>query len=485
MGYGGLLSGLVQGYAGGVQKKKDKEYEAEKQKRQDELRMYQVILDSQDADPQTKAAAFGKIEEVLSGTGNGKKAAKPGILSQIGGLLTGHNGQSNAKQAWDEKPPTGSGDGGGQKPSNGSNAQPTQKSDNGLATVPQKNPQAPQQPAGMQPPPAGFKPHFYSPEEKQQQKQAELEAEQNIRMKYFRQQEQVRKEVDIEIDKARAANRQYTSPVGPKPGGNPWEFGKQVVQDGQITFVPTTPPKDVEDAHQMAESLARTNGKSVLENYDLIWTMKAQGMKDDEIAKQLRNVKTQADTNRTNQIFTTDEKGNRVFVTRPGAQAPTAPPAGPGMAPPPGYTPPNSQTASQPPAAPQVIQTGIKAPPKVGKGSGKGTPGGITPQVRKSLDQIEKDKNKLLDDAHKRAVKKAEAPALTDEQRKAIWANEAQEKAQIQREYEARWRTEMTGRPDAPGGGKTVKMKAPDGSTRDVAADQVDYFKSLGAKVVQ
>jgi hypothetical protein len=36
----------------------------------------------------------------------------------------------------------------------------------------------------------------------------------------------------------------------------------------------------------------------------------------------------------------------------------------------------------------------------------------------------------------------------------------------------------------AAGAGKTVRMKAPSGQVRDVAADQVEHFKALGAKVV-
>lgn len=43
---------------------------------------------------------------------------------------------------------------------------------------------------------------------------------------------------------------------------------------------------------------------------------------------------------------------------------------------------------------------------------------------------------------------------------------------------------EMKGGASAGGGGATVKMKAPDGSVRDVPADKVDFFKSRGAVVV-
>jgi hypothetical protein len=33
-------------------------------------------------------------------------------------------------------------------------------------------------------------------------------------------------------------------------------------------------------------------------------------------------------------------------------------------------------------------------------------------------------------------------------------------------------------------GGGTVKMQAPNGQTKDIPADQVEHYKSLGAKVV-
>jgi hypothetical protein len=39
--------------------------------------------------------------------------------------------------------------------------------------------------------------------------------------------------------------------------------------------------------------------------------------------------------------------------------------------------------------------------------------------------------------------------------------------------------------PPPGGGGKTVTMKAPNGQTKQVPADQVEHYKSLGAKVVQ
>ena len=39
--------------------------------------------------------------------------------------------------------------------------------------------------------------------------------------------------------------------------------------------------------------------------------------------------------------------------------------------------------------------------------------------------------------------------------------------------------------PQMGGGGRTVKMIAPNGQTKDVPADQVEHYKALGAKVAQ
>ena len=91
-GYGGILSGLVQGYGQAVIGNEKRQREEKEKKQQQELRMYQMILENPDADPATKQAAFGKIEETIHGGGNGKKSQGPGLLSKIGGLLSGHMG---------------------------------------------------------------------------------------------------------------------------------------------------------------------------------------------------------------------------------------------------------------------------------------------------------------------------------------------------------------------------------------------------------
>jgi hypothetical protein len=462
-GYGGILSGLVQGYGSAVIGKEKRDYEAKQKKQQQELQMYQLILESPDADPATKQAAFGKIEETIHGGGNGKKSQGPGLLSKIGGLLSGHIG-GDKPQPMDEKPPAGGLPPGGQQaspagpPAASPQAPPQQQQ--GLTPPPQRNPQAQAgQPAGQQgmtPPPAGFKPHFYSPEEKQAQKTSELDAEQQVRMKYFEKQEQIRKETDIAVEKARAEGRQYKSPAGPKPGGMPWETGQQIVQDGVVTFVPTTPPKDVNEAHQMAESLARTNGKSVLENYDSIWTMKAQGLGLAQIEKQLKNANIQSEitdrdakTAREGYVKVQDASGEWKWIKKPevAAQPPAAQPTNSLTPPPtrPGATPP---AAAAPPTAPPVIDTGVQG--KIPKGKAAGA-GGQKPASRAELTAIETKKNDKLFRLHQKAVSDA-AKATDQKTRDAVWAEEKSAQAQIQKDYQAERATAMG---TAGGGGMT------------------------------
>lgn len=175
-GYGGILSGLVQGYGQAVIGNEKRQYEEKQKKQQQELQMYQLILESPDADPATKQAAFGKIEETIHGGGNGKKSQGPGLLSRIGGLLSGHMG-GDQPRPMDEKPPAG-----GLPPNQpagpqGGSPQAPPQQQQGLIPPPQRNPQA--QPAGQQgltPPPTGFTPHFYTPEEKQAQATASQRA---------------------------------------------------------------------------------------------------------------------------------------------------------------------------------------------------------------------------------------------------------------------------------------------------------------------
>src|ERR1700722_7907186 len=166
-GYGGLLSGLVQGYGDAVIGAEKRKYEEKQKKQQQELQMYQLILESPDADPATKQAAFGKIEETIHGGGSGKKAQQPGLLSKIGGLLTGHMGGGTQSQLSQVAP-------GQAPPQQAQPGAPPQSSPQtqGLTPPPQR-PTPPSgannAPAGLQPPPTGFQPHFYSPEEQQEQ----------------------------------------------------------------------------------------------------------------------------------------------------------------------------------------------------------------------------------------------------------------------------------------------------------------------------
>ena len=169
-GYGGILSGLVQGYGQAVIGNEKRQREEKEKKQQQELRMYQMILENPDADPATKQAAFGKIEETIHGGGNGKKSQGPGLLSKIGGLLSGHMGGQTQpvtpQVAPGQAPPQQASPTGAPAPS----PQATPQQPQGLTPPPQRNPQA--QAAGQQgltPPPTGFQPHFYSPEEKQAQ----------------------------------------------------------------------------------------------------------------------------------------------------------------------------------------------------------------------------------------------------------------------------------------------------------------------------
>ena len=166
-GYGGILSGLVQGYGQAVIGNEKRQREEKEKKQQQELRMYQMILENPDADPATKQAAFGKIEETIHGGGNGKKSQGPGLLSKIGGLLSGHMGGQTQPVTPQAAP--------GQAPPQ--QAQPAVPSQPGAATPPQQQqgltPPPQRQSAssapGFTPPPTGFQPHFYSPEEKQAQ----------------------------------------------------------------------------------------------------------------------------------------------------------------------------------------------------------------------------------------------------------------------------------------------------------------------------
>lgn len=473
-GYGGILSGLVQGYAGGVLQKEERDYQEKQQAKQNELKMYQVILDSPDADPATKAGAFQKVEDLLHGAGNGKKSQGPGLLSKIGGMFTQGAGQQNQ----------GGGQPSGQPASQPSGPQgpaptsPVTPGTNGQIQPPPQKPQA----QGMTPPPTGFSPHFYSPEEKAAQKTSELDAEQAVRMKYFTQQEELRKKTDIAVEEARAKGRQYKSPVGPKPGGMPWETGQTIVSDGLPTWVATNPPKDVQDTHQMADSLSRTNGKSVLENYDAIWTMKAQGLSLDQIKKQVTIDATQKKSNEGDYVKVQDSTGEFKWIKKPGADTAAAPtqPTQSGLQPPPTKQVTGPAASTSPPTGattlPPTIDSGVRGKMPAGRATGGGR--GKQP----NLVPIENHKNDLMRRVHEAAVKAASS-APDDTARKAIWAHEAEQKAQIQKDYEAARATALSGMSKPPG--KTIKMKAPNGRTRDVAVDQVAHFQSLGATVVQ
>lgn len=190
-GYGGILSGLVQGYGDAVIGKEKRDYEEKQKKKQQELQMYQLILDNPEADPATKQAAFGKIEETIHGGGNGKKSQGPGLLSKIGGLLSGHmGGQSQPvtpQVAPGQAPPQQAQAAGA--PASSPQAPPQQTQ--GLTPPPQRNPQA--QAAGQQgmtPPPTGFTPHFYSPEEKQAQATASQRASLGVQDEFAQKREQ-------------------------------------------------------------------------------------------------------------------------------------------------------------------------------------------------------------------------------------------------------------------------------------------------------
>jgi hypothetical protein len=197
-GYGGILSGLVQGYGNAVIGKEKRDYEEKQKKQQQELQMYQLILESPDADPATKQAAFGKIEETIHGGGNGKKSQGPGLLSKIGGLLSGHmgGGQSVTQQvAPGQAPPqqaqTAGQTAGQTAPSTTPQAQPNPQQIQGLTPPPQRQPagQSGGQPAGLQPPPTGFQPHFYSPEEKQAQATAAQRASAGVQDEFAQKRE--------------------------------------------------------------------------------------------------------------------------------------------------------------------------------------------------------------------------------------------------------------------------------------------------------
>ena len=439
-GYGGILSGLVQGYAGGVLQKEQREYEAKQKEKQDRLKMYQVILDSPDADPSTKQAAWQQIEDTLHGGGNGKKSQGPGLLSKIGGLLTGH--AAGGDQPMSEKPPQQ------QSPE------------------PQGLPRPPQQPSGggMQPPPTGFKPHFYAPEEKQAQQMKGLEAQEELKMKYWKQQEEVQQKNALELEKAREAGRIYKTPVGPKPGGMPWETGQTISRgDGTQEWVATNPPKDVADVHQMAESLSRSNGKSVLENYDAIWTMKAQGLELDQIKKQLGNANTQSQINsrdtasaRAGYVKVQDANGEWQWIKKPevgsrfgslnvGQQ--------PGQMSP----PPQKDGASAPPAAaPPVIDTGVQGKMPKGKATGAGGGnGGVTRTQKTALDAAEKKKNEDLLKLHERSSERARK-AATQQERDAIWREEKGLQEQIQQNYRSQRQQVLGSPPPQKNGGNAL-----------------------------
>jgi hypothetical protein len=471
-GYGGILSGLVQGYGSAVIGKEKRDYEEKQKKQQQELQMYQMILENPDADPATKQAAFGKIEETIHGGGNGKKSQGPGLLSKIGGLLSGHMGdqtqpvtpqvapgQSPPQQAQPVNPQAAVPSPGGQAPVS---TTPVVRPE--LTPPPQKTGavsqyQSAAQPGQRQPLPnlgqqsTGFTPHFYSPQEKEQQKLQNLDAEEQIKMKYFEKQEELQKQTSIAVEKARAEGRQYKSPAGPKPGGMPWETGQQIVQDGVVTFVPTTPPKDVNEAHQMAESLARTNGNSVLENYDSIWTMKAQGLGLAQIEKQLKNANLQSEitdrdtkTSREGYVLKQDSTGREVWIKKPEVAAPPPPAA---AQPTNSLTPPPTRPGATPPAppAPPVIDTGVQG--KMPKGKAAGT-GGQKPASRAELTSIETKKNDKLFRLHQKAVSDA-AKATDQKTRDAVWAEEKSAQAQIQKDYQAERATAM----GTAGGGMT------------------------------
>lgn len=379
-GYGGLLSGLVQGYGSAIAEKEQRAYDEKKQKRADEMKMYQTVIDSPDADSASKAAAWQKLEATIHGSeGKGGKAGKvPGLLSKIGGLLTGHTGSQPQQGGY-----------------------------------------------GMAPP------HFYSPEEKENQKLYNMDSEEKLKDKYLAVDEERNHRYSMELEEARIKGRQYRTPAGPKPGGMPWETGQTIVQDGVQTWVPTNPPKDVQDAHQMAESLARTNGKSVLENYDQIWTMKAQGLTLDQIKKQASIANTESQIGARDNVLTTDANRNRVFVSRPGAGQSRF--GSMGMTPPP--TKDDAAPQAPPPSAPVVTKTGIQAPPPKAA-AGRGSGGGVKPMTATQKKAIETTKDKAMEAADRRA--RAKIAAAPGNKKVEAEARETfrRERDQAQKDYE-------------------------------------------------
>ena len=104
MPYGGILSGLVQGYGQAVIGNEKRQYEEKQKQKERDLAFYQSMIDP--SNPEQSAWAWQKYDEVAHGTG-GKASSKPSLLGGIGKLIFGHGQQQQPGQQPQQGAPGG------------------------------------------------------------------------------------------------------------------------------------------------------------------------------------------------------------------------------------------------------------------------------------------------------------------------------------------------------------------------------------------